>query len=514
MRTSASLYKVNGSTAIALHPQEDIYMRAPPDLRPLAKPFCHVKFSYDGRSRGIDVYLMDRSDFSTGQLFMKRVVRLDDFEDNPSIDERNDVRYEIIKEFRDTSLEKNLISAIRRDIQLFARSPGKHVNPSTRKYVDRIIPVTKIRYVNKDPLLEDGKPDFVEPCIYDANKDSAGGCITGFLPGLTPSFDGTYFVDYWSDAGAECGYCYDLRNHKAFPKTIFNLDPEQLREELRTSSFLSVRNPNYTPKKVRFLRLGKGVEEGSIFTRPQLHTTLDVCIEEDVQCIIPNKMLEFDPEIAKKLKRSKSVYLSSIGPEDKGVERGTVEYGCTNEWKMEQTLRYKEAGVNAAFFLLTVEPGIYDERQRSLIEFAKKHRINVQLLPMDFPSKDLAQRITGVPWDVLKKSYGRHVPKIIGEDSELIKIMQGTYYSRGNGDIAPETLSEETQELVGKNTGHVGLCYHNSGMAACRGCFLQGGVIVDVKEKKVVYKRIKAARSAGRDERRKHRDQHKLKFGK
>jgi len=192
----------------------------------------------------------------------------------------------------------------------------------------------------------------------------------------------------------------------------------------------------------------------------------------------------------------------------------SVAYGCTNEWKMEQAAKYREAGVNTSFYMLRVEPRAYTDTEKNMLKFALDHKINVQLLPMDFSSRKLAEKIAGVQWEVLKKSYGTHKNKeeLFEHKSDLVKTMQGTYYSRGNGDIAPEVLSEETKSLVGNNKGHVRLCYYNSKEEDCGSCFLRQGKIADVKEKEITYRRKNALlnmRTMGR----KNRGQITMNFG-
>jgi hypothetical protein len=530
---TVSLYRMNGRTAVALHTQEDIYMRAPMSMRKDSRYFGHVKFGYEGRTRGIDVHVMDSKSFSKDQLYIKRIIYPDLHDEYSEIDARNNIGYEILSEFRDSQLEREIITAIRMDIKRFARNPAKIQISRGINYADKIIPVTKAKFINKNPLLEGGKQDYIDLCIFDGNLDFSSGCITGFLPGDNPKWDGETFTDYWSDVGAECEYCYALRNHKAFAKTLKIIEPKQLEEELLTGSFRKKDNQdlnnlnkidkdieeidkefkkdNQEQEPVKILRLGKSTEMGSIFTRPQLYTTLETCINTGTQCIMPTKMLEFDSEAAKLLKKSRSAVLFSMGPES--VERGTIEYGCTDDWKMEQCLKYKEAGVVSALYLLTIEPGPYDKRQRAVMDFAKKHNVLVQLLPMDFPSKELAFELTGVPWDILKNKNGRPEEALLKHEVALAELMQGTYYQRGNGDIAPEILSEETQALVGKNTGHIGLCYHNSDMEACRGCFLRPGKIAAIKEKHLGHTLTKAMRSRWRRDHN-SKDQSKFKFKK
>ena len=275
-------------------------------------------------------------------------------------------------------------------------------------------------------------------------------------------------IDYYLDIGSECEYCYALYQHKIFPKSIIEIDKEQLKYELTHWN---------GERKVDVLRLGKRTEAGSRFTRNQLIATLETCIETRTQAVLPTKFLEWDLEAAKLFKKTRSVVLFSIGDDD--VELGPKTHGMDNDFRIEQAMKYKDAGVNSALYLLIDASAPIQEKHQKIIEYARNHNLPIQFLPLRVFSKDLAIKMNNASWDSLK-----------GSKDQLALFENnctGGYRLTGNGLLRAEHIDVEWNEMIEDNGGKFRMCHHNDEHTWCGTCFIRGGSITETQRVRFEY---------------------------
>jgi len=257
-------------------------------------------------------------------------------------------------------------------------------------------------------------------------------------------------------------------------------------------------------RKVDRLRFGKRTEAASSLTLPQFMKTLEVCAETGTQGVIPTKFLKYDPEVAGLLKRTDSVVLYSIGWDE--FERGAVSWGCSNNWRLEQAVKYGESGVNTGLYLMVSDPVKYPNgRDHEVIRFVEEHKENlagVQLLPMRYKAKILASGLGMVHWDDAKSDKGLLA---------LLDSHIGAFEVVG-GELNPKEFNEFWLDLIGNNRGFYRMCHHTSEHVWCGGCFTKPGLSIDEKRVQVMAIKRAARPESRRKKNGKVKDDHPVLF--
>lgn len=474
--------------------QHDVSTLLPPEFRS-AERVLRLSYSRGGRKGGVDVFLLNDGlpDVSEIARIKKRIFSAGDGSfriehegrvshlEIPSpeqIDERYDIQQQIVSEIGEEASELT-----RADVQYYCgEEHAKNKRGPKKEYTERIIPVTKVKRIHPERILTGGKAEFVPQCFLEANIDFAGGCIASWLPGENPSFDEKVFTDYFAYPWGDCDYCYAGRKHQSFPKSFYDFDQQRLLKELKGGAKLIFGSEKELGKPVDILRFGKRTEPWIPFTsnKPsnKFVQTLETMLETGTRGIITTKFLPFFPEVAELLRKTKSTLLYSIGPNE--IELGAVEYGCDNEFRLEQAKRYKEAGVNSALYLLFHHVFLPTEENLRVINFARENRMLLQILPMKLINRDLTQRVispfveceTGSLWDILKDpnpAQTRAFPE---------KPYENAYYLQA-GKLIPKIsrMHKFWTELVGENKGRIRMCHHDEDLTYCGGCFCNPGSI-------------------------------------
>ena len=510
----ASYVGSNWKAAVFYSEYPDIYNSPPPNLVSNTKHVAHVQYSYGNVKRSLDVHLLNNGS-TYNNLNVKKIVRIG----NPyheNVDERQGIKYEFLDSIKDTFLEKELIDNLRCDIDNFCRNPAAE-RVTYKKYSRAIIPVTEIKFNNPKNYLTSGKHDFVESCFYRGNLDFSTGrseCIAGFIPGdslgIKSSFDGKTFTGFFNSLLYECLYCYAGYQHKVnapFPKTLIDIDSNKLENELRNGEV----DGNKQRQPIKVLRIGKRVEVGTIYTRKQLITTLETVIKTGTKIVMPTRALEFNKEVSDLFKRSNSSILYSEG-DFENVQAGLIRHGYTPEFRKEQARLYREAGNKAGFFLLIDAPSPPTFTNLSLMEYARKHDIAVQLLPIRLPSSEAAALMLGKDWDEMKGSISQ--TNFDGVDGK------GGYIRTGNNYLTSKHIHQDWLNLIKNSVGvafsdeyrepHISMCHHapdgqHTSIEYCGGCLIGKFKINKVPEKRMIYtkkpNKIKRLR-----------DQHKMEF--
>jgi len=452
----------------------ELHVATPNSLKNRSKRVAHATYRNGGKHRGIDIFILDNTEEIPEMRLSNPIIPIQ--EDLTHLDEKQDIQYDFIKDY-----PKELKHLIRTDIHLFRNLKNKPVKPAKKakgtyiKHQDKIVPRTTIKEINPKQILTPGKQAFVPSCILEANIDFSKGCIAGWVPQENASFDGKTFTNYFLAPQMECEYCYALDKHKQFPLTLYKIDKKQLIPELLGNCKLEFGKDTLYKKPVKILRFGKRTEVGSKFTLDKLATILEACIETKTRTVMPNKFLAYNDEIAKLLKRTNSTLLASIGFDE--LEPGALAHGCTNEWRLEQAIKFKEAGVNSMFYLLMIAHAPITDRDKRVLSLARKYDINTQILPMRFGSKALAEKVTGIDWPWLKRI----------RKTESLAFTQDYHghYELDSRTIVPLIINQEWLDLLKNSNGKVRMCHHNSQTTWCGGCgYLKNQITTETKHVK------------------------------
>ena len=457
------VYKGKGNTYVAVYNyQHDISVMLPPSLSD-ATHVEHFSYSKGGKKGGGDVFLLPKRDICFRGVAKNRksfhtvpngVSILytsgdDSFVNNEQIRramDDYDVRIELLQ-----GTGSEVITHTLADIADFCgEKTAKKARGSRVVIVDKIVPVTEAKWINPKWMVVGGKQWFEPECILEGNIDFGKGCVSSWIPQEGATFDGKTYTNYFAYYSGECLYCYADREHRCYPKTLYKFDRERLKKELMGACKLKFGKDTMLGRPVKILRFGKRTEAWSPESADNFVATLETMVETGTRGVIPTKFMPFNPELAKLLKRTNSSVLYSIGFDE--FELGAVKRGCSNDWRIEQAMKYREAGVNSNLYLLIVAHLPPAVRELAVLEsLGYGHVIPLQLLPMRFRTKESFRVITGENWDELKKKRMYNTPK--------------------KNSLVPVVVDNGWTAMVGNNKGNVRMCYHNGQTSFCGGCF-------------------------------------------
>lgn len=467
--------------------QYDVSVMLPPEFSS-AKRVAHITYSRGDKKGGVDVFLLNDSlpDVSTIAKIKKEIYfgedgfRVDQkgksyrigFESRKDIDIIYDIQHQIVSSYKNIGTEVSDLT--RADIIYFCKLElAKTLRDPKRKYADKIIPVTKLEDVDPERVLTGGKQEFVPSCSLEANIDFGKGCISSWIPGEGAHFDGQSFVNFFSYLWGECDYCYAESKHKLFPKTIYKFDQQRLLEELRGQARLITGSNQILGRPVDILRFGKRTEPWTPFTQNQFMQTLEAMVQTGTKGVLTTKFLPFIPEVVELLKRTNSNLLYSIGFDE--LEIGPVAYGCDNRFRVEQAIKYKEAGVNSSLYILIHPIFPPTNREIELLDIAKKNNMLAQILPMKLTSRNLAQQVISPfigptkhhPWDILKDK-SPYQEKLTSPE---VKYGESYYHEAGKLIPKIDRFHPFWMNLVKNNKGNIRLCHHDEWLTYCGNCF-------------------------------------------
>ncbi|MFA5993227.1 MAG: hypothetical protein WC796_05980 [Candidatus Pacearchaeota archaeon] len=482
MKFPGAFYVDHDRTHLAVYSfYPDLYTRLPSSIR--NDHVAHVAYKFGGKKGGIDVFhlLEDDSveDFVDARkrfTFNGRVITKTEGPKVLSVpdpiiaraDTLHDVQYEFLEGYQNTGLP-NLIRA---DIGDFCEgTEAKKPQGTSLVHLPRIVPHTQIRQNQAKRLLEGGKQWFVESCLLEANIDFATGCMAGWVPVGKTSFDGLTATGYFLYPWGECKYCYATDKHLNFPKTLRHIDREQLKRELLGECCLEYGSETPLGRPVNVLRFGKRTETCTPFTLAELVTTLETCTETGTRGVITTKFLGFNPDIADLLRRTNSSLIYSIGFDE--LEEGAVMWGCDSEFRKEQAVRFREAGVNSLMYLSILGHKPPGKREIQTLKFARKHKLPVQLLPMRFGGRhlvDIFPSMDGLSWDDLKADPRQDL--LVAHDEMGVR---GRYSHTGGNKLNLEIPDPQWLEMMGERNNEegdyrIGMCHHTSKCEYCAGC--------------------------------------------
>ena len=484
----AGLYEGSSKYLALYNYHSDVYVKPPADFN--AKYVAHFSYEYGNRKGGVDVFQINEGENP------KRIAKLVTYV-TPELNGFN-IKKDNCKGKRENHIAKTRLfnaSAIHNInsqiiIDLPKREKGEIIDFTSTDilefcegveakkritpcliFVDKIIPKTEVKYINPEVMLTTGKQEFVPSCLLEANIDFGKGCISSFLPGEgiesgKAGFDGETFTNYFTSPWGECSYCYAGRDHRCFPKTLYKFNRKRLEEELKGGFILDKKTKKTLRRPVKVLRFGKRTESYTPFTRDSFLQTLEACAKIGTQAVIPTKMLPYDEEIVRLLKKSKSSVLFSIGNDE--FEIGACAHGFNNKMRIENAVKYHEKGVNTSLYLTFANPLEINEEEWRIINSATKKGIRVQVLPIRYKRKNVMKAMCGLNWDSAKNTQ----TDLFREDNKLL----GTYYHEGN-QLIPivRRMDSRLISIVGDNKGDVCMCHHDDQKTYCGGCGVAKG---------------------------------------
>ena len=448
-------------------------------------PVAHFSYSRGGKPGGGDIFLTE----DLGEVGIRHIKKnkLISLQNNLCVVEGQKGRseylvgvlmdaipptYDVQVQLRrdlSKSMKEDILAMTYADIFYFCKEDIAKTSQGPRVgIVDKISARTEIKRVEPARILDGGKQWFVPECLLTANLDFGKGCATSIHIGDNATYsnqNGTEIVtNHFFAPHGECDYCYAGRKHKSFLKT-FHIIPEQELERLLNGEFCPTFGDE-TPlgRPVDYVRLGKRTESWTQFTQNEFQMSLEVMIKTGTRGIIPTKMLPFRKDLVPLFKKSKSVILYSLGFDE--FERGAVLQGCNNEWRWEQLLKYREAGVNAVAYVHIFGGNEPTKREKNLVERNIQNKIPIQLLPLRWSAKKLFHGMTGLEWGMANRIL-QHQQSFF-EDTQII----------GGYEVFEKQLKAiihpQWEALIGENNGMIRMCHHNSIKTYCGKCFQTG----------------------------------------
>jgi hypothetical protein len=167
------------------------------------------------------------------------------------------------------------------------------------------------------------------------------------------------------------------------------------------------------------------MECGHKQTRPQLYQVLEYCVKYKIRPVVTSKLLEFDTKVADLVKQAQGVVHISLGED--ALEKGAVNQGATNEWRLQQAVKYLKHGC-------PTQVRIVSDITLPMNEFHKKvfnqmgGSSGILLTPMHYTNKKTFEFCRqDVTWDEAKEkgiytyTSGDLRPNIIHQDWQKTK---------------------------------------------------------------------------------------------
>jgi hypothetical protein len=493
MFTSGSIYYNDKNFVNIFSNYSDVHVGLPPPM--MGEHFCHAQYTIGNVIKSIDVYAVEKVikthlNSKIREIDLHNVHfsedHLRDIEIMESILRNYNIQFEFRADLKETKYLDEIKKSVARDVQAYGKMHAKKIIPRQDLFSEEIIPVTKIEYSDskrKKPLLESGKADFNKHCAFYANLDFSTGCVTGWRKGtyqtLIPSFNAQTetFTGFYSDKYSECPHCYKLYDHNLFPKTIKDVKgrKDELIYTINTGDFTNFFGKIYG-KKVNVIRGGKSTEIGSEYTMPHFIAAVEACLETGTHFVVPTKYLSFDKALIPLLKNKWIHLLHSVGPMFP-YETGANRDGKTQQFRLDTARRYREAGVDSRFFMMTDFRYGFQDVNREIKAFAEKHHIPIIALQEIVSNRAVAIPMTGRTWQQLKEPWGH-----LSNDGKVI----GGYKKNGNTGLIPTGLDIELVRMLGKNDNEMfSGCGHTEGtegITYCGGCGFRRGFVAKTEK--------------------------------
>jgi hypothetical protein len=478
--------------------QDDIYARTHPDLRG-SQRVAHFSYRRGGKKGGVDVFLLgDSCPDPPSVMNIKKIFTLNGLglkvkrtdsqtEDKVTVAQlkRADRDYSIHGEVLDNlpkAIADEIIKFERGDISYFC---GEDLSKERRgprwDFVPKIIPVTTLEKMTPVQVITSGKQANVPECCFEGNRDFGKGCITAWIPEANATFDGNVFTNWFWNPWGECGYpCYAERHHMCPPKSVYEWDESRFREELLGACRLDFGMERKLGRPVDILRYGKRTEIWTPWSKDNFMRELEI-IEElrkagkaNTRAVITTRFMPYERELGRLVRSTQSSVFFGIGIPK--WEIGAYAHGATNEFRIEQAIRFREKKVNSNLYMLIIADQEPSKRELQILEQTKYgSTIPIQLLPLRFRWKHRTLEITGKTYDYLKGKEKR-------TEEDLFDNSYGSYVVEER-QLVVKRIHPFWLNLVARNQGRIRMCHHDNSCLYCGGCGLRQGFIKKVRMK-------------------------------
>lgn len=359
-------------------------------------------------------------------------------------------------------------------------------------------------------------------CECKHNFDASGGCIAQVPVELLEEVvdnEGKYAPGNFDKYKAEgvldkgrCFYCYAFTNTgNVLPRQVTKKTREDFEKYdlkvIRAGKLNEVGHPYYYKTLMDFLNLCEEFGAGLIFTTKMFPFGLEGALEttkyarnnnDIVARIAKDVKISSGEKLAEKLKEINNVsygvtLLYSLGWNC--FEPGAVSQGFTNQWRIEQALKFYRQGVNTSLTIVCDVTGSINlnEKMGSSIKQAlnarEKYGINIRLLPIRPRSREMTVGITGDTRKGLLDHTNFFSEVVPSSDRGIVNVGQ-RYKRKGNQELVPRFFHPDFQKLVDDG---IGVCGTVGDDEYCDKCNLDDvRIVFPVKEiPKVFYEKEK-----------------------
>ncbi len=480
MKSIGAVFRTNSGTFVHLYTDVPEYRHAFPggdEKSSRYVGYAVYRKGLGGQKRRLDIYRVSKIPFES--LDVRRDLV---FNESMKLGKEYDLKKSIFY-FLPKGLDKKTIAQIRKNVRADVDIYSADKTNATTKPGDSIDCFCDTpQIIESLAKITGGKADFNTLCLTGQyNLDWSFSCISHLVP---PTAEYPHLS--WSPS-QQCSYCYAARSNWP-PLRIRAFDGKFLEEKI-------------TQEGIRIIRVGKVADQGHRFFYEHNMQLLQLAEKLDFRVLIVTKFLDFDKNMAKMLKRTNSTVQFSIGYDS--MEPGAAVWGCTNGFRIENALRYKDSGVNAVCRLVREAPIAPDTKTLEIIANLNAHRIPVLFTPLRMPSRGVAEQM-GRVWTTLKMNPRQL--NFFGQPSD-----QGTYMQEGSNSLLPSIIHPDYETRVGDNNSELfRVCGHIGDDVLCGSCFMASGKMSDAESTRrpVNYSKKPNIRN------RKDRKQKKLPFGK
>lgn len=427
-----------------------------------------------GQKRRLDIYQVSEIPFESIDVRRDLV-----FNDSMALGKEYDPKKSIFY-FLSKGLDEKTIAQIQKNVRADVDIYSNDKTASITKPGDSIDCFCDTPQIIKRPAeITGGKADFNTLCLTGQyNLDWSFSCISHLIPPTK-----AYPHLSWSPK-LQCSYCYAARNNWP-PLRIRSFDEKFLEEMIKADN-------------IKIIRVGKVADQGHRFFYEHNMQLLQLAEKLNFRVLIVTKFLDFDKNMTKMLKKTNSTVQFSLGYDS--MEPGAVIWGCTNEFRIENALRYKDAGVNSVCRLVREAPIAPDNQTLEIIANLNSHNIPVLLTPLRIPGRSVSEQI-GRTWGTLKKNPNQM--DFFGQDPD-----QGTYIQEGSNSLLPRIIHPDYKVRIGDNNSQsFRVCGHIGDNVLCGSCFMDDGKMCDAKSAR---KQVDYSKKPSYSREKKNRGQKKL----
>ncbi len=366
-------------------------------------------------------------------------------------------------------LEGEVKRNVRADVLSYCGNDLSSAKPHFDSVSNAILPVV----IEKKVEIETGKGEFDALCRTGVhNIDFTLGCVS-----YTRNLQGNITHDLTTG----CEYCYSFGNYGGVRLKQFKAS--HLEEQIKKIEA--------EQGKVRFIRLGKNSDPAHEWLYEHNMHLLELGKKHNFGVVMVTKYLPFIPGMANALKKTGSVLQYSFGYEE--MEHGPLAWGRDNEFRIENAVRYKKAGVNVLTRLVQEAPVPPSGFAMRIMGLYENYDIPTIFNPLRIMNSKVAEKL-GKNWNRLIADPKQS--SFLGNDPQ-----EGTYTKNsGQHRLIPRKIHKDfLKRFADPKKG--GICGEIGNIVFCAGCGVFPPVSAHEKEAKIPveykkkFKRFKGRKS-------------------